>query len=61
MDKKTKINEEITFDKDAIVDARLMDKQVWVTSRIVPNGDHCEACWEEQIPVFMHVLQYYRE
>ena len=41
--------------------ARLMNKRVWVTSRIVPNGDHCEACWEEQIPVFMHVLQYYRE
>ena len=45
----------------ATVSARLMAKGVWVTSRIIPNGDHCEACWEEQIPVFMHVLQYYRE
>ena len=45
----------------ASVTARLMDKGVWLTSRIVPNGDHCEACWEEQIPVFMHVLQYNRE
>ena len=41
--------------------ARLMNKRVWVTSRIVPNGDHCEACWEEQIPVFMHVLEYSRD
>lgn len=39
----------------------LMEKGVWVTSRIVPNGDHCEACWEEQIPIFMDVLFYNRE
>lgn len=45
----------------ATVTARLMDKQAWVTSRIVPNGDHCEACWEEQIPFFMHILEYCRE
>ena len=45
----------------ASVTARLMEKKVWVTSRIVPNGDHCEACWEEQIPLFMHVLEYNRE
>lgn len=38
----------------------LMDKGVFVTSRIVPNGDHCEACWEEQIPFFMQVLFYDR-
>ena len=45
----------------ATITARLMDKQAWVTSRIVPNGDHCEACWEEQIPFFMHILEYCRE
>jgi len=45
----------------ATVSARLMAKGVWLTSRIIPNGDHCEACWEEQIPVFMHILQYERE
>ena len=45
----------------ANVTSRLMEKRVWVTSRIIPNGDHCEACWEEQIPVFMHILQYNRE
>ena len=45
----------------ASVSARLMSKGVWLTSRIVPNGDHCEACWEEQLPVFMHILEYNRE
>ncbi len=40
---------------------RLLEKQVLLTSRIVPNGDHCEACWEEQIPFFMHILFYNRE
>ncbi len=44
----------------AAVTARLMEKKVWLTSRIVPNGDHCEACWEEQIPFFMQVLMYFR-
>lgn len=38
----------------------LMDKHVLLTSRIVPNGDHCEACWEEQLPFFMHILTYNR-
>ena len=39
----------------------LMEQGVFVTSRIVPNGDHCEECWEEQIPLFMPVLFYDRE
>ena len=43
------------------ITARLLEKSVWLTSRIIPNGDHCEACWEEQIPFFMHILEYCRE
>lgn len=39
----------------------LMEKGVLVNSRIVPNGDHCEACWEEQIPFFMGTLLYNRK
>ena len=39
----------------------LMEQGVLLTSRIVPNGDHCEASWEEQIPMFMQVLFYNRE
>ena len=45
----------------AAVTSRLLEKQVLLPSRIVPNGDHCEACWEEQIPFFMHILFYNRE
>lgn len=41
--------------------ARLMDKGIWVNSRIVPNGDHCEACWEEQLPFMMETLLYERD
>jgi len=43
------------FDK---VTRMLLKKNIWLTSRIVPNGDHCEACWEAQIPFFMQVLLY---
>ena len=39
----------------------LMEKGVLLTCRIVPNGDHCEACREEQIPFFMEILFYDRE
>ena len=41
--------------------AQLMEKGAWVTSRIVPNGDHCEACWEEQLPFIFDTLLYNRE
>lgn len=36
----------------------LLQKEVMVNSRIVPNGSHCEACWEKQIPFFMDTLLY---
>lgn len=40
---------------------RLMNRGVLLTSRIVPNGDHCEACWEEQLPLMMNTLLYQRD
>ena len=36
----------------------LYDKHVSLSFRIVPGGEHCEACWEQQIPFFMSVLTY---
>ncbi len=45
----------------ATLTAKLMTKGVQVTSRIVPNGDHCEACWEEQLPWMISTLMYERE
>lgn len=35
----------------------LLDGRVMVCARIVPNGTHCEASWERQIPVFMRCLE----
>ena len=34
----------------------LLTKRVNLTFRIVPGGTHCEACWEQQIPIFMDCL-----
>lgn len=39
----------------------LMEKGVLLTSRLVPEGTHCEASWERQIPIFMDILFYNRE
>lgn len=35
----------------------LLEKRILLTARIVPGGEHCEASWERQIPIFMRVLQ----
>ena len=40
------------------ISARLLDKKIAITSRIVPGGDHSEASWEKQIPFFMDTLFY---
>ena len=34
----------------------LLTKRVNLAFRIIPGGTHCEACWEQQIPVFMDCL-----
>ncbi len=34
----------------------LVERQVYLTFRIVPGGTHCEASWEKQIPIFMDCL-----
>lgn len=38
--------------------ARLMEKGVLITSRVVPDGVHSEASWEKSIPFFMNVLGF---
>ncbi len=38
----------------------LMERRILVTSRIVPGGTHCEACWEKQIPYMINTLLYGR-
>ena len=36
----------------------LQERNVMLTSRIVPGGMHCEASWERQIPFFVPALLY---
>ena len=36
----------------------LIRRQLFVESRIVPEGEHCEASWERQIPFFMNTFFY---
>ncbi len=38
--------------------SQLLKRDVFLTSRIVPYGDHCEACWEKQIPQFINAILY---
>lgn len=40
------------------VTSLLLKKGVYLNSRIVPRGDHCEASWEKQIPFFIDTLLY---
>ena len=35
---------------------RLAGRGADVYPRIIPEGEHCEASWERQIPVFMSYL-----
>lgn len=38
--------------------AALMEKGVLLNSRVVPKGEHNEASWEKQIPIFLETLFY---
>lgn len=40
------------------VACKLLERGVMLNCRIVPDGDHCEASWEQQIPFFMNTLLY---
>ena len=37
---------------------QLAARGVRMTARIVPDGEHCEASWEKQIPFFLPTLLY---
>ena len=41
-----------------LVASNLLNKGVLLDCRIVPDGEHCEASWERQIPFFMNTLLY---
>jgi predicted alpha/beta superfamily hydrolase len=43
-------------DKFCLTYTALVKKGVFVTARVVPFGEHCEASWEKQIPIFLKVF-----
>lgn len=36
----------------------MLQRKIFLTARVVPYGDHCEACWEKQLPFVIHTLTY---
>lgn len=42
----------------AKITSLLLEKGIYLDSRIVPGGSHCEASWERQIPFMMNTLLY---
>lgn len=40
--------------------AKLLRKSVCATLRIIPGGEHCEASWEQQLPIVMECLDFKR-
>lgn len=45
----------------AKVSTLLFSRRIFLQSRIVPGGNHCEASWERQIPFFMETLLYQQD
>lgn len=40
------------------ITSALLKRQVMLNCRIIPDGTHCEASWEKQIPFFINTLMY---
>lgn len=40
------------------IQTEVMKRGIYVDSRIIPHGQHCEASWEQQIPIFMSSICY---
>ncbi len=37
---------------------RLMERHIYVTSRVIPHGTHTEANWEKQLPFVINTILY---
>ena len=49
-------NHDVMLERMTAMGAMLLSKGVNLTFRIVPGGNHSEASWERQVPVFMECL-----
>lgn len=37
---------------------KLMERHIYLTARIIPNGEHTEECWEKQLPFVINTMMY---
>ena len=37
---------------------KLMERHVFLTSRVIPYGEHTEECWEKQLPFVINTFMY---
>ena len=51
-------NHQLMTEQFGRVAGQLLGRGVLLTCRIVPDGEHCEASWERQIPFFLNTLLY---
>lgn len=51
-------NHKHMIQKFTMISSVLMKKGIFMNTRIVPNGTHCEASWEKQVPFFMNTILY---
>ncbi len=51
-------NHELMQSQFARVVGQLLTRGIKLTCRIVPDGEHCEASWERQVPFFIETLLY---
>ncbi len=51
-------NHQLITEQFGRVAGQLLGRGVLLTCRIVPDGEHCEASWERQIPFFLNTLLY---
>lgn len=40
------------------IGSALLKRHVLLNLRVVPEGTHCEASWEKQVPFFINTLMY---
>ncbi len=51
-------NHTAMMEKICRIQTEVVKRGIFVDSRIIPHGQHCEASWERQIPIFMRSICY---
>ena len=51
-------NHQLMDGQFSLIARQLLERNILLTCRIVPDGEHCEASWERQTPFFIETLMY---